>query len=146
MDPAFHLALSPRELESRFNRVSFSGKVAVLSLLPERGIRLAIDDFGVGYSNLIYLRRFAVDAIKIDQYFVEHAATREQDALLVKAIMDLGKSLKKSVIAEGVETEQQLAFLTAIGCDQVQGSLLGNPMEAHTLVAAMNVQMSQARG
>jgi diguanylate cyclase (GGDEF)-like protein/PAS domain S-box-containing protein len=111
----------------------------VLSILPQRGILLAIDDFGVGYSNLIYLRRFAVDCIKIDRYFIEHAATREQDAVLVKAIMGLGRSLDKVVIAEGVETEEQLAFLEAIGCDQVQGYFIGRPVAAEALTNALSL-------
>jgi diguanylate cyclase (GGDEF)-like protein/PAS domain S-box-containing protein len=105
----------------------------VLSLLPQRGILLAIDDFGVGYSNLIYLRRFPVDVIKIDRYFVEHSMKRDEDSSLVKAIVDLGKSLNKVVIAEGVETEEQLLFLASIDCDQVQGFLFGKPDSANTL-------------
>jgi diguanylate cyclase (GGDEF)-like protein/PAS domain S-box-containing protein len=104
----------------------------VLSFLPQMGIQLAIDDFGVGYSNLVYLKRFAVDCIKIDRYFVEHAATRDQDMLLVKAIVGLGKSLGKVLIAEGVETQGQVDILQTLGCDQIQGYFFAKPQSAES--------------
>jgi EAL domain-containing protein (putative c-di-GMP-specific phosphodiesterase class I) len=100
----------------------------VLSLLSQRGILLAIDDFGVGYSNLAYLRRFATDYIKVDRSFIEHVTTREQDRQLVRSMVGLGKNLGKYLIAEGVETQEQVDYLTSIGCDQAQGYLFSRPL------------------
>jgi EAL domain-containing protein (putative c-di-GMP-specific phosphodiesterase class I) len=105
----------------------------VLSLFPQRGILLAIDDFGVGYSNLAYLRQFATDFIKVDRCFIEHLAIREQDKLLVKTIVGLGKSLGKHLIAEGVETQEQVDFLISINCDQAEGYFFSRPLSSEAL-------------
>jgi diguanylate cyclase (GGDEF)-like protein len=102
----------------------------VLPALRERGLRLGIDDFGTGYSSLSYLRRFPVDTIKIDQSFIADCTTSDQDAALVRAIVAMGRSLNKAVIAEGVETLEQVEFLNALGCDQAQGFYFGRPVPA----------------
>ncbi|MEP6606302.1 MAG: GGDEF domain-containing phosphodiesterase, partial [Nitrosospira sp.] len=106
----------------------------VLHGLADLGIKLAIDDFGTGYSSLSYLRRFPIDTLKIDQSFVQHIASNPDDAAIVSAIIGLGRSLKLRVIAEGVETSEQHAFLLAQQCNEGQGYYFGRPMAAEMLV------------
>ncbi len=103
---------------------------SVLRGLKESGVSLAIDDFGTGYSSLSYLRRFPVDALKIDQSFVRDINTDEDDANIVKAIIAMGKSLRLKLIAEGVETRNQLTFLQENFCDEAQGYYFSRPVEA----------------
>lgn len=105
----------------------------VLHALADMGIKLAVDDFGTGYSSLSYLRRFPVDTLKIDQSFVKHINSNTDDATIVSAVINMGKSLKKRVIAEGVETPDQYAFLIAQQCDEGQGYFFGRPMTAADL-------------
>ena len=95
--------------------------MSALNRLKALGVRLAIDDFGTGYSSLSYLRRFPIDVLKIDQSFIRGLSHDSSDAALVGAIISLGKSLNLNVIAEGVETAQQLAFLRAHDCEEGQG-------------------------
>ncbi|MHA3736495.1 putative bifunctional diguanylate cyclase/phosphodiesterase [Pseudomonas sp. Eth.TT006] len=95
--------------------------VTALNRLKAHGIRLAIDDFGTGYSSLSYLRRFPIDVLKIDQSFIRNLSGDGSDAALVGAIISLGKSLNLKVIAEGVETAEQLAFLKSRHCEEGQG-------------------------
>ena len=95
--------------------------VVVLDALKAMGVRLAIDDFGTGYSSLSYLKRFPIDTLKIDQSFMHDIITDTYDATIVSAIIGMGKNLKQRVIAEGVETQEQLAFLQAQHCADGQG-------------------------
>jgi diguanylate cyclase (GGDEF)-like protein/PAS domain S-box-containing protein len=102
----------------------------VLRLLRKRGIRISVDDFGTGYSSLSYLQQYSLDAIKIDQSFVRRIATIPVDTTIVSAIISLGQSLKLRVIAEGVETAEELAFLRAQDCDEAQGYYFSVPLPA----------------
>ena len=102
--------------------------VAVLQGLRRRGLQISVDDFGTGYSSLAYLRRFPVDKLKIDIAFIRDITSRPDDAAITLAIIGLAHSLKLEVIAEGVETAAQLAFLQGHGCDQIQGYYFSRPL------------------
>lgn len=105
---------------------------AVLSDIRGLGVRVSIDDFGTGYSSLSYLKTLPIDNLKLDQSFVKGATTDPDDAALVMAIVTLAHNLRLNVIAEGVETEDQLAFLRLLRCDEGQGYLFGRPVPATT--------------
>jgi diguanylate cyclase len=92
-------------------------------------MRIAMDDFGTGYSSLSNLQSFPFDKIKIDQSFILNLESNPQSAAIVRAVLGLGRGLDLPVIAEGVETEAQLAFLAAEGCKDVQGYLIGRPTD-----------------
>jgi Amt family ammonium transporter len=116
--------------------------IAAMSALKKTGIRLSIDDFGTGYSSLSYLKKFPVDILKIDQIFISECDTNREDAAICKAIITLAKSLGLHIIAEGVETEQQLAFLKQNDCDIYQGYYYSRPLAAEyipTLLQQGNV-------
>jgi len=106
---------------------------AVLESLKAMGVQLAIDDFGTGYSSLSYLRRFPINTLKIDGCFVRDIATDTDDATIVSAVIGMGRNLKQRVIAEGVETEEQLAFLRIQQCEEGQGFHFSRPLSAEDL-------------
>ncbi|OJB48689.1 histidine kinase [Burkholderia ubonensis] len=123
--------LTPDRLEIEVTETALlhdEGKaVADLRALRAMGVRVALDDFGTGFSSLAHLRAFPFDKIKIDGSFVRDAVTRPDCAAVVCAVADLGKRLGVTTVAEGVETEEQLACITEAGCREVQGFLLGRP-------------------
>jgi len=96
--------------------------------LKDMGVKLSIDDFGTGYSSLSYLQRLAVNKLKIDQSFVNDMLGEDGAIAIVKAIIQLGHALQLTVIAEGVETQEQFAALRDYGCDEVQGYLFSRPV------------------
>jgi diguanylate cyclase (GGDEF)-like protein/PAS domain S-box-containing protein len=100
----------------------------VLRALKRLGVSLALDDFGTGYSSLTHMRRFPIDALKVDQSFVRDLATDADDASVVSAVIDMGRNLHMRVVAEGVETRAQLAFLEHQGCREAQGFFFGRPV------------------
>lgn len=106
----------------------FDRGLALLRRLKALGVRISMDDFGSGYSSLSYLQAFPFDKIKIDRAFIINLGRNPQSAAIVRAVIDLGHGLEMSIIAEGVETVEQLAFLAKEGCDGVQGYLLGKPL------------------
>jgi diguanylate cyclase (GGDEF)-like protein/PAS domain S-box-containing protein len=131
--------LPPRllELEITESTAMAEPEIMVLRLteLKRMGVDLAIDDFGTGYSSLAYLQRFPLDRLKIDRSFVRHVVSSTNDAGIVTAIIAMAHQLSFEVVAEGVETDDQLAFLRAHGCDQVQGYLASPPLTAERFVA-----------
>ena len=104
--------------------------IAALHALRRLGLRISMDDFGTGYSSLNYLRSFPLDKIKIDQCFVRDLGSTEGSRFIVRTIIGLAKSLKMTTTAEGVETEEQLAWLRSEGCTEVQGYLFSLPRPA----------------
>jgi diguanylate cyclase (GGDEF)-like protein/PAS domain S-box-containing protein len=111
--------------------------VQTLRSMKARGIRVAVDDFGTGYSSLGYLKRFPIDALKIDRTFIRDVTTDPDDATIVLAIINLARSLKLKVVAEGVETEEQLTFLRAHGCDELQGYYFAQPLPVEQITCAL---------
>jgi diguanylate cyclase (GGDEF)-like protein len=106
----------------------FSRAVSILRRLKALGVRIAMDDFGTGYSSLSYLQSFPFDKIKIDQAFIGNLESSPQSVTIIRAVIGLARGLELPVLAEGVETEEQLAFLAKEACDEVQGYLIGRPM------------------
>ncbi|MCX7195563.1 MAG: GGDEF domain-containing phosphodiesterase, partial [Proteobacteria bacterium] len=124
------LAPSGLELEITEGVVMQDAEAAILLLedMKAMGLKLSVDDFGTGYSSLSYLKRFPIDKFKIDQSFVRDLATDTNDAVIVSTIISMAHSLKLKVIAEGVETAEQLAFLKQQGCDEIQGYYFSKPV------------------
>jgi diguanylate cyclase (GGDEF)-like protein/PAS domain S-box-containing protein len=121
------------ELTERTMMTGGDGTIRLLRRIRQRGVRLSLDDFGTGYSSLSYLKHFPVDALKIDRAFVRDITQDAETAAITSAIIAMARSLNKDVIAEGVETEVQRAFLREAGCSQMQGFLFGAPMPAASL-------------
>jgi diguanylate cyclase (GGDEF)-like protein/PAS domain S-box-containing protein len=111
--------------------------VDAMVALRELGVRLSIDDFGTGYSSLGYLRRFPVDTVKVDRSFVDGLGTESEDSAIVAAVVSLGHALGLSVVAEGVETERQLAELRALRCDRAQGFWFAPPQSADVFASVI---------
>jgi predicted signal transduction protein with EAL and GGDEF domain len=106
----------------------FSRAVSILRRLKALGVRIAMDDFGTGYSSLSYLQSFPFDKIKIDQAFISNLERNAQSATIIRAVIGLARGLDLPVLAEGVETKEQLAFLSKERCDEIQGFLIGRPL------------------
>jgi EAL domain-containing protein (putative c-di-GMP-specific phosphodiesterase class I) len=104
---------------------------SILKTLKTRGVQLAVDDFGTGYSSLSYLRKFPIDALKIDQSFVREITTTPDETSIVTAVISMGRSLNLRVVAEGVETQQGLEFLQDHLCDEAQGFYFSRPVLPH---------------
>ncbi|MDO8369356.1 MAG: EAL domain-containing protein [Candidatus Nitrotoga sp.] len=115
---------------------------SMLHSLANLGVKLAIDDFGTGYSSLSYLRKFPINTLKIDQSFVNQMCSNPDDAAIVSAVINMGKSLKLCVIAEGIESSEQSAFLLAQHCDEGQGYYFGRPMEAEALATLLKTGLT----
>ena len=133
--------LDPRWLEFELTESLLMKDAEAAVTLLERfkalGLHLSIDDFGTGYSSLSYLKRFPIDALKVDQSFVREMTTSADDAALVTAIILMGRSLKLRVVAEGVETRSQLGLLKILQCDEIQGYLVSRPVPAEELATLL---------
>jgi len=110
---------------------------SILTRMAERKARIAIDDFGTGYSSLAYLKRFPISVLKVDRAFVKDLPNSPKDAAICNVVFDLAGHLSLTVVAEGVETEEQLAWLDQQGCHYVQGYLTGKPMPGNVVLAAL---------
>ena len=104
--------------------------VEILERLSRMGVVVSVDDFGTGYSSISYLRRFPIDKLKIDRTFISNLMTSAEDASIVRAIISLAHGLRLKVVAEGVETAEQVSFLQKLGCDQYQGFFFSRPVTA----------------
>ena len=111
--------------------------IAALHAFKDAGIRLSVDDFGTGYSSLSYLKQFPIDSLKIDQSFVQDLHNNSDDAAICSAIIAMAKELGLSVVAEGVELEEQAEFLRRQGCDQIQGFIYSKPLPADEVEAIL---------
>jgi EAL domain-containing protein (putative c-di-GMP-specific phosphodiesterase class I) len=129
--------LKEKRLDAKFLELELTESVlmqraesreSILKELRASGIQLAVDDFGTGYSSLSYLRKLPIDALKIDQSFVHQISTTPDDTAIVTAIISMGRSLKLRIVAEGVETAEELAFLQAHQCDEAQGYYFSRPV------------------
>jgi EAL domain-containing protein (putative c-di-GMP-specific phosphodiesterase class I) len=122
----------PRQIEMEITESVIVGgheeAIAALRRLDTLGIRIAIDDFGTGYSGLSYLKQFPIDTVKIDQSFIRDLTVDADDAAIVRAIIAMSRSLRLNVIAEGVESAEQLSILRELGCDMAQGYYFSQPL------------------
>ena len=116
----------------------------VLKALRARGVRIAVDDFGTGYSSLSYLRKFPIDALKIDQSFVRQISAAPDDTTIVTAVISMGRSLKLRVVAEGVETREELEFLRAHQCEEAQGYYFSRPVVPQQFAILLKTGMPEA--
>ncbi|MBH3430755.1 putative bifunctional diguanylate cyclase/phosphodiesterase [Pseudomonas alkylphenolica] len=129
--PANNLTLEITETTAMHDA---DASLAVLQRLSDMGVDLSIDDFGTGYSSLMYLKRLPANELKIDRGFVRDLEQDSDDAAIVSAIVALGQALGLRIVAEGVETDRQQNFLTRLGCDSLQGYLLGQPLPAERFI------------
>jgi EAL domain-containing protein (putative c-di-GMP-specific phosphodiesterase class I) len=126
--------LDPRALELELTESALMKRAgaaeSILMALRAQGVRVSIDDFGTGYSSLSYLKKFPVDALKIDQSFIRQITADPAETAIVSAVIAMARNLNLRVIAEGVETAEELAFLRAEDCDEVQGYFFSQPVTA----------------
>jgi diguanylate cyclase (GGDEF)-like protein len=143
------VGLAPGFLELELTESSIMNNVAVdvLTGLKTQGVTVSVDDFGTGFSSLSYLKRLPINALKIDQSFVRDLTTDPDDAALVMAIVTLAHNMRLRVVAEGVETEEQLRFLRLLRCDEIQGYLISKPLAAEALekLLVVNTGLLQER-
>ena len=111
--------------------------IAIMDRITALGVALSLDDFGTGYSSLSYLKRFPIDTLKIDRSFTTGIPTDASDCAIASTIISIAQQLHHKVIAEGVETAEQLAFLKSSGCDEVQGYLFSRPLPAGEFETAL---------
>ncbi|MEO8033684.1 MAG: EAL domain-containing protein [Acidobacteriota bacterium] len=140
-----NLEPSALELEITETTAMQNGAVTVdvLRALRAIGVAISIDDFGMGYSSLNYLKRFPINSVKIDREFVRDMATNSGDAAIVAAVIGIARSLRLRVVAEGVETEEQMLFLQDRKCDEAQGFYFGRPIASHELTRVMDLDSSE---
>ena len=143
LDSALDPTLLELEITEGVLMQNVEATLATLQAIKALGVRLAVDDFGTGYSSLSYLRKFPVDVLKIDQSFIHGLSHEPKDAALVSAIIQLGRSLNLSIIAEGVETQEQLAFLKQQGCEEGQGYYFSKALPADSFARLLRAQASQ---
>lgn len=141
LDPKF-LELELTE-SSIMNNAEFA--IDVLTGLKQMGVKISVDDFGTGFSSLSYLKQLPIDTLKIDQSFVRDATTDQDDASLVMAVITLGHNLRLNVVAEGVETEEQLQLLHLLRCDEIQGFFFSRPLPADDLTKLLTRESSPLR-
>jgi diguanylate cyclase (GGDEF)-like protein len=140
--------LDPRSLELELTESVLMKRAesteSILKALRARGVQVAVDDFGTGYSSLSYLRRFPIDALKIDQSFVRQITTAPDETTNVTAVISMGRSLKLRVVAEGVETQEELAFLQAHQCDEAQGYFFSRPLPPQQFAKLLKTGIPEA--
>src|SRR5262249_22689734 len=134
------------ELTETMVMASAEQSVRTLSELKAIGVTLAIDDFGTGYSSLSYLKRLPIDTLKIDQAFVGDITTDPDDAAITSTIITMAHSLELNVVAEGVETGEQLQYLHSQGCDEIQGHWFARPLEADACFTFISAYEASRRG
>jgi diguanylate cyclase (GGDEF)-like protein len=141
--------LNPQLLEVELTETAVMSdaeeSIQILVAISRMGVLVSVDDFGTGYSSMSYLRRFPIDKLKIDRCFVEQMTRRPEDASIVQAIISLAHSLHLKVIAEGVETPEQLALLAELGCDQYQGFHFSPALEPTQFLAFVKQSRADAR-
>lgn len=137
-----HTGLSPNlltiEITENIVITDIEATIKTLKLLKELGIHVSIDDFGTGYSSLSYLKKMPLSELKIDKSFVDDTPHSAEACAIVKTVLSLARSLNLKTVAEGVETEDQLAFLRDEGCDEIQGYLFSKPLPASEMAALLN--------
>jgi diguanylate cyclase (GGDEF)-like protein len=142
-------AIEPRRLEIELTESLLmedtEGTRSLLEGFSRMGVRLAIDDFGTGHSSLSYLRRFKVDTLKIDRSFVQTLPDSREDTAIASAVIALGRSMGMNVVAEGVETQDQADLLGELGCNEIQGYLLGRPMPPEAFCVWMQPHLHHER-
>jgi diguanylate cyclase (GGDEF)-like protein/PAS domain S-box-containing protein len=140
--------LNPRSLELELTESVLmrhaESTESILKKLGAKGVQLAVDDFGTGYSSLSYLRKFPIDALKIDQSFVRQITTSPEETTIVTAVISMGRSLKLRVVAEGVETREELSFLREHDCEEAQGYYFGRPTPPKEFAALLKSGIAEA--
>lgn len=150
----FENSIDPRQLQLELTESTlmknpeFSAEL--LKQISDIGIAVSIDDFGTGYSSLSYLKRFPISELKIDQSFIKDITTSVDDAAIAGAVVAMAHSLRLRVVAEGVETAEQMEFLRSLGCDLVQGYFISEPQSAREferrLIAANKQEVTKVFG